>query len=598
MDMGTGVFYGAIWRGIRATPADLRAHFLGAAMALIFRGETRSEQIRKGLLILTGSSAFWDAHELCIKMKGEPLSSSGLKSLFDQQYRALRKEASQLANLAGAVNLTTEMGTAALALASEQALIDSPADPRPICIDSTWLAQNSLQIKAWSEVWNCAKDGAKAPAPKPVMAAGTQTQPSGPPDSHQHDDPEADVEFIGVETSPVDIDGETLGIPVPPPAQIRSAIAHSKRSLALDENSVRVADITLAKSCRASHPLTPSLSRFRHICLDSKTLAVLRRIARAVHLGEPLLLQGATGTSKTSLIIYLAALLEQPIIRMNLNGQTDASELVGRFLPGGGADGPGWRWCDGAVPKAMKEGLWLILDEMNLAEPQVIERLNPVLEENPQLVLSEHEDEVVSASPTFRIFGTMNPAEYAGRSSLSPAYRNRWRMVILESAGEREYLSMLERLVWGRQPKAALGENRYDGWTEQPYLKRVKEFATIDPILKALSRFHTAMEHAAGQYGEDSTVLGSSRRERYIFTRRDLLAVMRALDDQEILTGDSALVDSVCSVYLDCIAPEDRPIIQKLLEASGLTQLYVGGGSQVGPSKGEPQKVGKKDHDG
>ena len=49
-----------------------------------------------------------------------------------------------------------------------------------------------------------------------------------------------------------------------------------------------------------------------------------------------------------------------------------------------------WRWEDGLVPQAMRQGWWLLLDEVNLAEPQILERLNSVLELDPSLVLTEH----------------------------------------------------------------------------------------------------------------------------------------------------------------------------------------------------------------
>src|SRR5262249_7264972 len=90
-----------------------------------------------------------------------------------------------------------------------------------------------------------------------------------------------------------------------------------------------------------------------------------------------------------------------------------------------------WHWQDGLVVPAMKKGWWGLLDEVSWPEPQILERLNSVLETEPYLVLTEHDNSVLGPAgqavhPYFRIFATMNPAEYAGRSVLSPAYRDRW----------------------------------------------------------------------------------------------------------------------------------------------------------------------------
>src|SRR5262249_45468178 len=86
-----------------------------------------------------------------------------------------------------------------------------------------------------------------------------------------------------------------------------------------------------------------------------------------------------------------------------------------------------WRWQDGPVVTALKRGWWVLLDEVNLAEPQILERLNSVLERDPMLVLTEHDHSAFGPGgqpihPDFRLFATMNPAEYSGRSVLSPAY--------------------------------------------------------------------------------------------------------------------------------------------------------------------------------
>ncbi len=117
----------------------------------------------------------------------------------------------------------------------------------------------------------------------------------------------------------------------------------------------------------------------------------------------------------------------------------------------------------------MKRGWWVVLDEVNLAEPQILERLNSILERDPPLVLSEHDNTVFGTSerpihPDFRIFATMNPAEYAGRSELSPAYRDRWLGYRFVSApGEVEYLAMLRHLVYGEQPTVRLQGRSYAG---------------------------------------------------------------------------------------------------------------------------------------
>ena len=79
--------------------------------------------------------------------------------------------------------------------------------------------------------------------------------------------------------------------------------------------------------------------------------------------------------------------------------------------------------------QAMREGSFLLLDEISLADDAVLERLNSVLEPGRKLTLAEKGGDVVEeivAHPNFRIFATMNPGGDFGKKELSPALRNRF----------------------------------------------------------------------------------------------------------------------------------------------------------------------------
>jgi hypothetical protein len=148
----------------------------------------------------------------------------------------------------------------------------------------------------------------------------------------------------------------------------------------LANTSLRVGGVLLQR--QGGDPLAPSLDAYKHTCLDTPTARLLAHLALSVQLREPVLLEGPTAAGKTSTILYLAALLGQPVVRLNLSGQTDTGELIGRYTP----SPSGWTWHEGVIPSAMRHGWWVILDEINLAEPAIIERLNPVIERSPALL--------------------------------------------------------------------------------------------------------------------------------------------------------------------------------------------------------------------
>lgn len=81
---------------------------------------------------------------------------------------------------------------------------------------------------------------------------------------------------------------------------------------------------------------------------------------------------------------------------------------------------------EGLLVQAMRNGNWIILDELNLAPTDVLEALNRVLDDNRELFIPETQ-ETIKAHPKFMLFATQNPPGiYGGRKMLSRAFRNRF----------------------------------------------------------------------------------------------------------------------------------------------------------------------------
>jgi len=105
---------------------------------------------------------------------------------------------------------------------------------------------------------------------------------------------------------------------------------------------------------------------------NAKTTKVnLQKLLRAYSLNKPILIEGPPGVGKTSLVENLAKVTGRKLIRVNLSEQTDMMDLLGSEYPvsAGSAEEEDIRfhWCDGVLLKAIKEGHWFLIDEMNLA---------------------------------------------------------------------------------------------------------------------------------------------------------------------------------------------------------------------------------------
>lgn len=86
-------------------------------------------------------------------------------------------------------------------------------------------------------------------------------------------------------------------------------------------------------------------------------------------------------------------------------------------------------WIDGPLIQAMKQGAILLIDEINLASDNILERLNSVLEFEKTITLYEHTGEVIQAKEGFMVIATMNPGNEVGKRDLSPALYNRFTII-------------------------------------------------------------------------------------------------------------------------------------------------------------------------
>ena len=152
--------------------------------------------------------------------------------------------------------------------------------------------------------------------------------------------------------------------------------------------------------------------------------ANIRDLARAVCANvTSVLLQGPTSVGKTTMVEYLAARCGYRCIRINNHEHTDVQEYIGGYVTG--RDGT-LEFRYGVLVEALRNGDWIILDELNLAPSDVLEALNRLLDDNRELYIPET-GEIIKPAPGFFLFATQNPAGvYGGRKPLSRAFRNRF----------------------------------------------------------------------------------------------------------------------------------------------------------------------------
>ena len=111
-----------------------------------------------------------------------------------------------------------------------------------------------------------------------------------------------------------------------------------------------------------------------------------------------------------------------------------------------------FNFVEGSLVKAVRNGEWLLLDEVNLASSDTLESISDLLSEpsSRSVLLSEKgQAEPVKAHPDFRIFACMNPATDVGKRDLPVGVRSRFTEIYVHSPDRdiTDLLSIIDKYI-------------------------------------------------------------------------------------------------------------------------------------------------------
>lgn len=133
-------------------------------------------------------------------------------------------------------------------------------------------------------------------------------------------------------------------------------------------------------------------------------------------------LVGPPGGGKTTL--PLAAFGDDLVTVQGTKSLTTAG-LQGQFLPSDPGSGAPWKWSDGPLTVAMREGKVLLIDEINRAGDEVEAAILSAADSRAEIVIADRPDlDPVRASDGFMIIVTYNDHDH-GTRPLSAALRRR-----------------------------------------------------------------------------------------------------------------------------------------------------------------------------
>jgi cobaltochelatase CobS len=162
------------------------------------------------------------------------------------------------------------------------------------------------------------------------------------------------------------------------------------------------------------------------------TMAILAGFAH----NRRVMVQGYHGTGKSTHIEQVAARLNWPCVRINLDSHVSRIDLVGKdaIVLKDGMQITEFR--EGILPWALQSNTALVFDEYDAGRPDVMFVIQRVLEQSGRLTLLD-QSKVIRPHPAFRLFSTTNTIGlgdtsglYHGTQQINQGQMDRWSIVV------------------------------------------------------------------------------------------------------------------------------------------------------------------------
>jgi len=163
----------------------------------------------------------------------------------------------------------------------------------------------------------------------------------------------------------------------------------------------------------------------------STTMAILSAFGD----NRRLIIQGRHGTGKSTHIEQVAARLNWPLVRVNLDSHISRIDLIGKdaIVLKDGKQVTEFR--EGILPWCLQHACALVFDEYDAGRPDVMFVIQRVLEVEGKLTLLD-QNRVIRPHPSFRLFSTANTVGlgdttglYHGTQQINQGQMDRWNIV-------------------------------------------------------------------------------------------------------------------------------------------------------------------------
>ena len=147
------------------------------------------------------------------------------------------------------------------------------------------------------------------------------------------------------------------------------------------------------------------------------------------------MIQGYHGTGKSTHIEQVAARLNWPAVRVNLDSHISSIDLIGKDAIKLRDGVQVTEFHEGILPWALRNPVAIVFDEYDAGRADVMFVIQRVLEHDGKLTLMD-QNEIITPHPQFRLFATANTVGlgdttglYHGTQQINQAQMDRWSLV-------------------------------------------------------------------------------------------------------------------------------------------------------------------------
>jgi cobaltochelatase CobS len=249
-------------------------------------------------------------------------------------------------------------------------------------------------------------------------------------------------------------------------------------------------------------------------CFDAGT--TLSILAGFMH-NRRVLVQGYHGTGKSSHIEQVAARLNWPCVRVNLDGHVSRIDLIGKDVITLREGEQVIEFREGILPWALQRSVALVFDEYDAGRPDVMFVLQRVLESDGRLTLLD-QSRVLRPHAGFRLFATANTVGlgdasglYYGTQPINQGQMDRWQIVAILN-----YLPAAKeaQIVRARVPQLDTSDGRR-------LIEQMVELAGLTRLAFAAGELSTVMSpRTVISWAQNLALFGTERAFRVSFLNR------------------------------------------------------------------------------